>query len=163
MVERDTNIVKAQIQIEIVNTWHIYGLTVVTLFLKMFATILVQVYGRFRSTSFDNPEDSAIVTKIFGKQNIDSIDDDLPRRAQNILRNDGENIPIFLFLALTYVQLDCWETGASIYFSLFVLTRMIHTVAYIRAIQPLRNLVFLIGIGVKFILSGHIISRILIN
>ena len=157
------NIVKAQIQIEIVNTWHIYGLTVVTLFFKMFATVLVQAYGRFRSTSFDNPEDSAIVTKIFGKQNVDSIDDDLPRRAQNILRNDGENIPIFLFLAMTYVQLDCWETGTLIYFPLFVLARIFHTVAYIRAIQPLRNIVYLVGIGVGFILSSHIIGKIMLN
>ena len=50
------------------NTWQIYGLTVVALFLKMFATVLVQAYGRFRSTTFDNPEDSAIAIKIFGKQ-----------------------------------------------------------------------------------------------
>ena len=138
------------------NTWQIYGLTVVALFLKMFATVLVQAYGRFRSTTFDNPEDSAIAIKIFGKQDAGAIDDDLPRRAQNILRNDGENIPIFLFLALTYVQLDCWETGTLIYFPLFVLTRIIHTFAYLRAIQPLRNIVYLVGIGVGFIGSTEL-------
>ena len=87
----------------------------------------------------------------------------MPRRAQNILRNDGENIPIFLFLALTYVQLDCWETGTLIYFPLFVLTRIIHTFAYLRAIQPLRNIVYLVGIGVGFILSSHIIVKIMTN
>ena len=145
------------------NTWHIYGLTVVALFLKMFATVLVQAYGRFRSTSFDNPEDSAFAIAIFGKQDIALIDDDLPRRAQNILRNDGENIPIFLFLALTYVQLDCWQTGTLIYFPLFVLTRIVHTMAYIRAVQPLRNIVYLVGIGVGFILSSHIIGKIITN
>ena len=139
----------------------IYSLTVIALFLKMFATVLVQAYGRFRANNFDNPEDTAIVTKIFGKQDAGSIDNDLPRRAQNILRNDGENIPIFLFLALTYVQLDCWETGTLIYFPLFVLTRIIHTVAYIRAIQPLRNIVYLLGIGIGLIMSGHIVGRIM--
>lgn len=145
------------------NTWQIYGLTVVALFLKMFATVLVQAYGRFRATDFDNPEDSVIVTKIFGKRNSTLSEDDLARRAQNILRNDGENIPIFLFLAMTYVQLDCWEKGILIYFPLFVLTRIVHTVAYIYAVQPLRNIVYLIGIAIAFTLCSHIILEIIVN
>jgi len=89
------------------DTWKAYGLTIIALFLKMFATVLIQAYGRFKSNSFSNPEDSAIVGKIFGKKDAASSDDDLVRRAQNVLRNDGENIPIFLFLAMTYVQLNC--------------------------------------------------------
>ena len=143
------------------NTWQIYGLTVVALFIKMFTTVLIQAYGRFRSTNFDNPEDTAIVAKIFNKSDNTFKDDDLARRAQNILRNDGENIPIFLFLAITYVQLDCWQTGVLIYFPLFVLTRIIHTVAYIRAIQPLRNIVYLVGIAIAFALSSHIVGKII--
>ena len=143
------------------NTWQIYGLTVVALFIKMFATVLIQAYGRYRVTDFDNPEDTAVVTKIFGKPDNTFKDDDLARRAQNILRNDGENIPIFLFLAMTYVQLDCWQTGVLIYFPLFVLTRIIHTVAYIRAIQPLRNIVYLVGIAIAFALSSHIVGKII--
>ena len=89
------------------------------------------------------------------------INDDLARRAQNILRNDGENIPIFLFLAMTYVQLNCWETGVLIYFPLFVVARIIHAIAYIRAIQPLRNIVYLIGIGISFVLCSHIAWEII--
>ena len=146
------------------NTWQIYALTEIALFTKMFATVLIQAYSRFKSASFDNPEDSAVVAKIFGKQdtNTVSINDDLARRAQNILRNDGENIPIFLFLAMTYVQLDCWETGVLIYFPLFVVARIIHAIAYIRAIQPLRNIVYLIGIGITFILCSHIAWNIFV-
>ncbi len=143
------------------DTWQIYGLTTIALFLKMFATVLVQAYGRFKSISFDNPEDSDIVIKIFGKQDSSSINNDLARRAQNVLRNDGENIPIFLFLAMTYVQLNCWKIGTLIYFPLFIFTRIVHTIAYLRAFQPLRNIVYLIGIGVGFILSGHIVWKII--
>ena len=139
------------------DTWQIYGLTAIALFLKMFATVLVQAYSRFfKSAEFDNPEDLAVVTKIFGERNKVSIDNDLARRAQNVLRNDGENIPIFLFLAMTYVQLNCWETGVLIYFPIFVLTRIIHAIAYIKSIQPLRNIVYLLGVGVSFILCSHI-------
>ncbi len=126
-------------------------------------TVLIQAYGRFKSNSFSNPEDSAIVGKIFGKKDAASSDDDLARRAQNILRNDGENIPIFLFLAMTYVQLDCWKTGVLIYFPLFVASRVIHAVAYIRAIQPLRNIVYLVGILVMFVLCSHIAWNIFVS
>ena len=41
------------------DTWQIYGLTAIALFLKMFATVLVQAYSRFKSAEFDNPEDLA--------------------------------------------------------------------------------------------------------
>lgn len=143
--------------------WQIYGLTAIALFFKMFATVLVQAYGRFRSAGFDNPEDLAAVNQIFGKRDPASSDNDLARRAQNILRNDGENIPIFLFLAMTYVQLDCWETGVLIYFPLFVLARIVHAIAYLKAIQPLRNIVYCLGIGVTFALSGHIIWSIFLT
>ncbi len=81
------------------NTWEIYGLTVVALFVKMFVTILIQAYGRFKSNSFSNPEDLVLAERIVGKKDVDVKENDIVRRAQNILRNDGENIPIFLFLA----------------------------------------------------------------
>lgn len=145
------------------DTWKAYGLTVIALFLKMFATVLIQTYSRFKSNSFSNPEDSAIVEKIFGKKDAASSDNDLARRAQNVLRNDGENIPIFLFLAMTYVQLDCWKAGVLIYFPLFVASRIIHVVAYTRAIQPLRNIVYLVGILVMFILCSHITWNIFVS
>ena len=136
----------------------------IALFLKMFATVLVQAYSRFfKSAEFDNPEDLAVVTKIFGERSKEAIDNDLARRAQNVLRNDGENIPIFLFLAMTYVQLDCWETGVLIYFPIFVLTRIVHAIAYIKSIQPLRNIVYLLGVGVSFMLCSHIAWNIFVT
>lgn len=144
------------------DSWKAYGLTVVALFLKMFATVLIQAYGRFKSNSFSNPEDFAMVEKLFGKDAAPS-NGDLARRAQNVLRNDGENIPIFLFLAIAYVQLKCWPTGASIYFPLFVVSRVVHAVAYIRAIQPLRNLIFQLGILIMFILCSHIAWNVFMN
>jgi len=138
------------------DTWKVYGLTVVALFLKMFVTVLIQAYGRFKSSSFSNPEDLAMVEKIFGKKDVISSDGDLARRAQNVLRNDGENIPIFLFLAMAYIELNCWKTGVFIYFPLFVASRIFHTVAYIFALQPLRNIVYQLGILVMFFLCSHI-------
>ncbi len=64
---------------------------------------------------------------------------------------------------MTYVQLDCWETGTLIYFPLFFFSCVVHAVAYIRSIQPLRNLIYLLGILVMFFLCGPIIWHIFIN
>lgn len=145
------------------NSWEVYGLTVIALFLKMFATVLIQAYSRFKFNSFSNPEDLVIVERTFGRKDVASSNGDLARRAENILRNDGENIPIFLFLAMTYIQLDCWRTGVIIYFPLFVVSRIVHAIAYIYAIQPLRNIVYLLGILIIFILSGNIAWNIFMS
>jgi uncharacterized MAPEG superfamily protein len=145
------------------DTWKVYGLTVVALFLKMFTTVMIQAYGRFKSNSFSNPEDSALVGKLFGKKDVVPGDSDLARRAQSVLRNDGENIPIFLFLAMTYVQLNCWKTGVLIYFPLFIFSRIIHTFAYIRFLQPLRNIVYQLGILVMFALCSHIVWTVFMS
>ncbi len=134
--------------------WKIYSLTVVVLFLKMFAVVLVQTSSRVTSNTFANPEDAAVL----GKKGTPTVEESpILQRASKVLRNDGENIPIFLFLAGAYVQLGCWPTGVFIYFPLFVLTRILHTIAYIRVIQPLRTRVYQLGLLVLFILCGHII------
>lgn len=135
--------------------WKIYGLSVVVLFLKMFAVVLVQTSSRVKYNTFANPEDAAVLG---GKPGSPAADEHpVLQRASKALRNDGENIPIFLFLAGAYVQLGCWPTGALIYFPLFVLFRILHTIAYIRMIQPLRTRVYQLGLLIMFILCGHII------
>lgn len=134
-------------------TWRVYGLIVVLLFLKMFALVLVQGYNRFKYKTFTNPEDAAY----FGKDATVAQDVEIVERAQKTLRNDGENIPIFLFLAAAYIQLGCWENGVLLYFPLFVLSRIVHTLAYLRPTQPLRNRAYLLGIVVMFAVCGHIV------
>lgn len=77
------------------------------------------------------------------------------------MRNDGENIPIFLFLAAAYVQLGCWEWGVLVYFPLFVLSRVVHTIAYLRPRQPLRNRAYRVGLAVMLALCEHIVWGVL--
>jgi hypothetical protein len=48
------------------DSWKIYGLTVVALFAKMLAMVLVQGYGRYKYRNFSNPEDAVIFDKLFG-------------------------------------------------------------------------------------------------
>jgi uncharacterized MAPEG superfamily protein len=142
-------------------SWKIYGLTVVTLFVKMFATVLAQAYGRFQHRGFTNPEDAVLFDRLFGKKPNASLRSDLSERAQNTLRNDGENIPIFLFMGMAYIQLGCWPAGLSIYLPLFVVARILHTIAYLKALQPWRNLTYQLGLWITFIMAGHIVWRVI--
>ena len=139
------------------DNWKIYGLTVVVLFLKMFSTVLVQGYGRYKNRGFDNPEDAAMFDKLFGSKPDATRQSELVDRAQSVLHNDGENIPIFLFMALTYVQLGCWSKGVAIYLPLFVIGRIAHTISYLKALQPWRNLSYQLGLWVTFAMAGHIV------
>ncbi|MGL4880841.1 MAG: MAPEG family protein [Waterburya sp.] len=139
------------------DNWKIYGLTVVILFVKMFAAVLVQGYGRYKHRGFANPEDAVMFDKLFGSKPDTTKQSELVDRAQSVLRNDGENIPIFLFIAMTYIQLGCWQTGVAIYLPLFVIGRIAHTISYLTAIQPWRNLSYQLGIWTTFVMAGHIV------
>jgi uncharacterized membrane protein YecN with MAPEG domain len=139
------------------DSWKIYGLTVVALFVKMFAMVLVQGYGRYKYRNFSNPEDAVMFNKLFGQKADASKQSEMVDRAQSVLRNDGENIPIFLFLAFSYIQLGCWQTGLVIYLPLFVIGRIAHAISYLNALQPWRNLSYQLGLWVMVAMSGHII------
>ena len=143
------------------DSWNVYGLTVVVLFVKMFAAVLVQGYGRFQHRSFSNPEDAVLFNKLFGAKPDATKQSELVDRAQSVLRNDGENIPIFLFIAIAYLQLNCWPTGVAIYLPLFVIGRLTHMISYLKALQPWRNLSYQLGLWVTFTMAGHIIWQIL--
>jgi uncharacterized membrane protein YecN with MAPEG domain len=140
-------------------TWQVFGLTVSALFIKMVAMVLVQGYGRFKDRGFDNPEDAQLFDRIFGAKPDAKGKNPLVDRAQNVLRNDGENIPIFLFSAIAYIQLGCWPQGVYIYLPLFVFGRIIHAISYLRSLQPWRNLSYQLGLWVTFIMVIQILRQ----
>lgn len=133
-----------------------YALTIVCLFFKMFAISLVQAYYRVTHKHFVKPEDA----QHWGDGQIADAEHPMVERAQRVLRNDLENIPILLFLLGAYVMLDAWAMGVSIYGGVFVLSRVVHTLAYLRPTQPLRNRAYLTGLLVCMALSGHIVHAI---
>ncbi len=136
----------------------VYALCTVALFLKFFAVAAVQGLDRLRHRAFVRPEDAAF----FGQgARPAAADGELAALAQNTLRNDLENIPFFLFLGLLYVHSGAWPTGALVYFPLFLVSRVVHTVAYLKPTQPLRNRAYLVGVAVLLALSGHIVHRTL--
>jgi uncharacterized MAPEG superfamily protein len=137
--------------------YQFYALVTVILFFKMTAISIVQGVGRARTQTFVIPEDAPL----FGGAAPAVEETPMVRRASMAWRNDLENIPMFLFLGLIYVTLGCWPTGAFIYFSVFLLARIAHTITFLRAIQPLRTIFFTLGAVVMLLMSVHILISVL--
>ncbi|MGA7870863.1 MAG: MAPEG family protein [Candidatus Binatus sp.] len=136
--------------------YQFYALITVILFFKMLAVSIVQARARTSTKTFVTPEDA----RFFGAA---LASDELPivKRAAMAWRNDLENIPIFLFLAMIYVTLGCWPVGAFIYFSIFVVARILHTIMYLNSLQPWRTLSYALGVAACFALSIQILIAVL--
>ena len=130
-----------------------FALATVLLFLKMFGVAMFQGVTRKKHDAFAKPEDA----EFYGDGGVADAEHPAVDRAQRTLRNDLENVPIFLFLAWCVVELNVWPTGAPIYFGLFVLSRYAHTAFYLNPTQPYRTISYAIGGLVCVALSGHIL------
>ena len=128
-------------------------ISLVVLFLKMFANSAVQGLTRFRTKSFAWPEDAAMFR---GAQAVER-DPELVERASRCWRNDLENVPIYLFLGLGFVLAGGAPWWAALYFTVFTVARVLHTVFYLRGLQPHRNLAYQLGLLVCFALAIHIV------
>src|SRR5208337_4522829 len=137
--------------------YQFYALITVILFFKMVSISLVQGVGRTSTKTFVTPEDA----EFFAHAPPAQEEAPIVKRAMNAWRNDLENIPIFLFLGLIYVPLGCWPGGAFIYFSIFVVARILHTITFLNGLQPWRTIVFTVGLTICFILSIHILIAVL--
>lgn len=115
---------------------------VTVLWCKMFANSIVQGIYRVRSGHFTRPDDAAY----FGKGAAVRAEE-LPivQRASACWRNDLENIPMFLIIGLGFVLADGPATAALIYFGLFTVARIAHTIFYLRPMQPWRNVAYQLG------------------
>jgi uncharacterized MAPEG superfamily protein len=111
-----------------------------TLFLKGLVLSYVQVAARYRARSFSRPEDA----KLLGL--APQSEPDLAVRAAGALRNEAENTPFFLTLAIAYVLLGGPPSQLFAVASLYVSARLYQGYAQIRALQPQRMIGFLAGV-----------------
>ncbi len=123
----------------------LYALMAIILSLKMFAIGVVQGLARAGAKKFANPEDA----KMFGAELVPQ---EVPtvQRANNAWRNDLENIPIFLILALVYVIAGLSPRSFIAYSVIFTVARILHTIFYLKAMQPWRTIAFTIGAVAMF-------------
>jgi len=128
--------------------------SLVVLFVKMFANSAVQGLTRFRHGAFAWPEDARFVGR--GARVVER-DPEMVERASRCWRNDLENVPIYLFLGLGFVLAGGTPWWAALYFTTFTVARILHTVFYLGAMQPWRNLAYQIGVLVCFALAVHLV------
>lgn len=123
----------------------VYALCGVMLFGKMFALSCYQGYYRLRFRAFVNAEDAAVF-----KRAAQTAERPEVIRAARAWVNDLENIP--WFFALGGLALALGENGAATAWLSLVFTgaRVLHTLAYLGAVQPWRTLFYGIGIACLF-------------
>lgn len=126
----------------------------VLLFAKMWAISLYQGYYRISNSAFVDADDA----RVFGKTAPRS--EELPEvtQAQRAWRNDLENIPIFLVLALIYVLVGASKDAAPYYFVVFTAARIAHTIAFLAHLQPWRTISYVTGIACLIGMSAAILG-----
>ncbi|MEL6184992.1 MAG: MAPEG family protein [Myxococcota bacterium] len=129
----------------------VWTLTTALLWLKMTGVAMLQGVVRLRSGRFRRPEDA----EYFGRGRGVVDDPPLAVLGQAVLRNDLETVPLFLLLLLAFALSGASASGVAAYGGLFLSSRLVHTAAYLRPRQPLRNLAFGVGTLTTLTLSVH--------
>ena len=129
----------------------LYALMAIILSLKMTAIAIVQGRARTSAKKYTNPEDA----KMFGAE-LATQELPMVQRANNAWRNDLENIPMFLILALVYAIAGLSPTAFIVYCAVFTIARILHTFFYLNAMQPWRTIAFTIGAFAMFALIIHL-------
>lgn len=106
--------------------------------------------SRLRSGAFLIAEDA----RLMGRPPADT-ESDFVRRCANVWRNDTENLPFFLAIALTYVLLGASTAQAQVVFAAFVLLRFAHTAVFLLGLQPWRAVCYLSGLAVCWFIAAQ--------
>ena len=131
--------------------------TTLKVIFKMRADSVVHGIGRVKTKTFVTAENA----RFFAQAPPAPDEAPIVKRAAAAWRNDIENIPIFLFLGLIYITLGCWPEGVYIYFTIFIIARILHTIAYLNGMQPWRTIFFTVGMIVCVALSIEILATVL--
>jgi uncharacterized MAPEG superfamily protein len=104
---------------------------------------------RAKGKKYLNPEDNKV--SFAGATLLDGPEDPATARVQRAHRNLNESLPIFFGLGLIYVLAGASPMGAKICFIGFTAARVLHTIAYLNALQPWRTIAYALG---AFALTG---------
>lgn len=132
----------------------VVGLGAAYFFFKTFLNSLVQSYGRISTRTF-TLEDNA---RYFGKGSVVAQQDPpLVQRASGCWRNDLENIPLFLILALIFALLGGDASIMGWMMGFYCAARTLHTVFYLKQMQPHRMIVFQAGMVCHVALVAQVV------
>ncbi|EDM73679.1 glutathione S-transferase, putative [Plesiocystis pacifica SIR-1] len=128
----------------------VYLLCTTALVLNLFFLVGVIGARRSKAKTFVNPEDADTF-----KGNLAEAEDPKAARALAAHRNALENIPLFLILGYLHVATGASQTSAIAYFVTFTVARWLHSIVYLRGLQPWRTALFsisflaMLGIAVR--------------
>ncbi len=76
-------------------------------------------------------------------------------------RNDVENLPLFLVLALSWMLSGAGPVEAWLLFGLYVGLRWLHTGAYLAGLQPWRAILYLGSLAVCWTIAVRLAWRVM--
>lgn len=118
-----------------------YACCVVVLFLKMFAVSCYQGFFRLRHQAFTNAEDAAVFHRVARAEELGQV-----IRGNKAWANDLENIPAFFALGGLSIVLNAPACVTAALSVVFTLARVLHTLAYLKGVQPWRTVFYAVGI-----------------
>ncbi|MCH8618071.1 MAPEG family protein [Undibacterium sp. TS12] len=132
-----------------------FVMALLALFLKTTLVSGLQIVTRVRSRRYLLPEDAGMA----GLRPVEA-EAELVQRCARVWRNDVENLPLFLALALSYVLLGGEPSSANWLFGSYVLIRYLHTAVYLRGLQPWRAMLYIAGMLVCWMIVLGILHQI---
>jgi uncharacterized MAPEG superfamily protein len=116
-------------------------LVLMLLVLKMGAVGFITANQRRKAGVVVNPED----IRVNPGSHAEAQEAPATLRAKRAHLNDGENIPLFLVLATLFA----WSGGSAgagwAYFGSYFAARLLHTIFYLKAVQPWRTVAFFVA------------------
>jgi microsomal prostaglandin-E synthase 1 len=98
---------------------------------------------RAGNKSYLNPEDNKVSFK--DAKLVEGAEHPEVARIQRAHRNLLESLPLFFALGLIYLLAGANPMGAKICFITFTAARVLHSLVYIKEMQPFRTMTFAIG------------------
>lgn len=130
----------------------VYMICAAALFFNLVLLVFATGARRTKSKVFVNAEDAETFK---GKHEPE--EDITVKRVHAAHRNAIENIPIFLILGLAHVMSGATKSSAIAYFVTFTVARWLHSIFYLRGMQPWRTITFTVGFFATFGLAVRLL------
>ncbi len=135
----------------------LFAICAAILSLQMLLLAALTPARRAKVKNVMNPEDTVVSPQ--GSTLIDGAEHPDVARVQRAHRNLNESLPLFFALGLIYVLQGGSLLGGQICFIGFTVARALHSIVYLKALQPARTICYAIG---AFALLG-LIGMILVH
>jgi uncharacterized MAPEG superfamily protein len=136
------------------DTASVFAGTTIALLLKGIVLSYLQVRSRFRTRRYTRPEDARMMAV------APTTEPEIVGRIGEAWRNEVENGPIFLGLAVGFVLLGGAASPLLAVSIIFVSARWFQAYAQVQALQPHRTFAYLSGLASSIALAGFAAARL---